>query len=424
MAKRINPFIQVLSYAEARSAIKKVNPGLCEEIDTLSVDDSYSILKVRYNYGDLLLDKGRFHVPDYQGNLVYRNSPECDKTVRDLLDHPSPTPMLVPLNGALELFIDHPERPAPCVVGKSGHIFALTAVLEPAAISEPLVYWSISAGVRSAIMLPKISHNTNHLRLCKTMGIKASLPDSVYDHFKVFQAINKVQKEPWEVDVLIFTKRWFENQNSLAWRSFREYLFTILWKRNYFGTVADLCNMFLSEMASKFKPSPDLFSTLCHIVAISHGKKLGYRIATDNTAFPLSVIQNAYIENYKLQDYSPEVMIPDYLEPDYPLFYSLPYPIRVDFSHAQNKSVSRHDELMKLLDILSHIQRSLKEEYAETMQAIYIKNVKYQGIHFQADQSNQIISTAELAKNYTSKHRNLSFPTHSGFLCGCLKIAL
>lgn len=423
MTKHINRFIQVLSYAEARSAIQKVNPALCTEIDALSVDDSYSILKVRYNYGDLLINKGLFHVPDDQGNLVYRNSTACDKTVRDLLDYPSPTPMLMPLNGALELFIDHPERPSPYVMGKPGHIFALTGVLEPESISEPLVYWTMSVGVRSVIMLPKISHNTNHLRLCKTLGIKANLSDSVYDHFHIFKAINKVQEKPWTVDIFVFTKKWFENRESLEWRAFREYLFKILWRGNYFGIVADLCNMFLSEMASKFKPSPDLSSTLSHIVAISQSKKLGYGIATDDSAFPLSTIQKAYIENYKLQDYSPEVMIPDYLEPEHPLFYSLPYPIRVDFSHAQNKSVSKHDELMKLLDILSHIQRSLKEEYAETMQAIYIKNVNYQGIHFKADPNNKIISTTDLAKDYRSKFAGLAFPVNSNFLCGCLKIS-
>lgn len=420
MAKHINRFIQVLSYSEARSSLNKVNPGLCKEIDALSVDDSYAILKVRYNYGDLLLNKSLFYVPDAQGNLIYRNAPECEKIVHDLLDYPSPTPMMIPLNGVMEVFIDHFKRPMPLVLGKAGHIFALTAVLEPECIIESLDYWSVSAGARSVLMLPKISHNTNHFRLCKTLGIKVKSPDSVHEHFNIFKAINKAQKDPWTIDVLVFTKKWFADRDSISWRVFREYLFKIVWRNSYYGTIVDLCNMFISEQTPKFKPSSDLLNTLHHVIAIAQSEKWGYRMAKDDISLPLSIIQQAYINNYKLQDYSPEIMIPGYLSDENLIYYSLSYPNKFDFSHVQNKTVSRHDELMKLLDMIFHIQNCLKGDNSVLMNRV--KNARFRGIHFDPDESNQIISTIELAKSFKSKYTGLEFPVNSSFFCGCLKI--
>lgn len=419
MPKNINRFIQLLSYAEVRPDLQKINPELCKEIDALSVDDSYPILKVRYAYGDLIIDKDHFQVPDGNGTMVDRHSAECDKTVRDLLNYPS-TPMMIPLNGGMEVFLDHPQRPIPISIGNAGWIFALTAVLEPECVVEPLKYWSASAGVRNVLMLPKISHNTNHFRLCKTLGIKVKSPDSVHEHFNIFKAINKVQADPWTFDLLVFTKKWFEDRKSISWRVFREYLFKIVWRNNYYGTIVDLCNMFISEKTPKFKPSPNLLNTLHHVIAISQSKKMGYRMAADDTNLPLAIIQSAYIDTYKLQAYSPEIMIPAFLEDENLIYYSLSYPNKFDFSHVQNKTVSRHDELVKLLDMILYIQENITDQDGTLMGLT--KNARFRGIHLDADENNQIISTLELAKGFKSKYKGLEFPVNSSFFCGCLKI--
>ncbi len=425
MAKNINRDIQLLSFEEARPMLKKAVPDLCHEIDLLEVDDSYKILKMRYDYGDFILDKGKFFVPDGKGGLVFKDSQECDKTVRDLLSYQSSMPMVVPIKNALEVFVDHSQRPIPFVLAREGHILGLPPILEPSSRLDPPVCWTVCAGARVAMMLPKIAHNTHHARLCKKLSIKTPCPDGVYEHFNVFKAINRADAtRSWTVEVLVFTGKWFADRTSQPWRLFREYLFKVLWNSHAYRMVDEIYGILLSEITRKFKVSPEIFSTLEYIVNISQGKKLGHILAVNDHTLPLSSIQNAYREHYQLKEFDPEIIHSGYLSDQGEAFYSLMHPNRSDFFRANNGYLPKLSELSKLLDLINYLKEYLSHDDRGELSVLQmIKTLHYQGIHFQANLDENIISTATLAEQYAKSKKAKRFPLHASYFCGAVKIS-
>ena len=53
-----NKYIEELTWSEARDSVIAVNQSLVAAIDTLPIDDTYKVFKVRYAFGDKILKHG------------------------------------------------------------------------------------------------------------------------------------------------------------------------------------------------------------------------------------------------------------------------------------------------------------------------------------------------------------------------------
>lgn len=429
MPININRDTQILTYAEARHLLEPVNPELCHEMDLLEVDNTYPLIKFRYHYGDKLLDKGDFLIPDGHGGLVFKDSSEADPRIRDLLGHDRFMSMMVPINGTLELFMDCFYRPVSHVLGSPGFIFGISGLFDQRTYFDAPIYWSICAGSRSVMMLPKISHNTHHAHLCRDFDLKIPLPDTVYDHFAIFKALAGKQEEPWSAEIIMFTRKWFEDKTAPRWKLFRGYLLAVWTEQYSYRLAGDIYTSFLTQGTEKFKPSPDLFNTVDHIIRMSQGSRLGYVIAKDEQSLPLHWLQQAFANpnrGYRLKDYTPEIMIPGYLNTQTPVYYSLPYPSRSDFFRANNQSTPKHHELVAVMDMLQHVQNTAILDQRSGLEAFKrLEKIRYQGIHFQDEEKSCIISTSTLAKQLTkTKKARDSFPVNSSFFCGAVQASI
>lgn len=426
MSTHINPDLEILSYAEARAELFAVNPDLCREIDALNVDHRYPLLKARYRYGDFILNKGRFHLPDGKGGLVFRNAPECDSQVRGLLEYVLSMPMTVVHNHGLELFLDHRQRPMPFGIGKAGHIFALTIVLEPETYSEPTNFWSICAGSRSVHMLPKLSDTGGYDRICRELKIPSVLAVKREDPFTMFKAIASAEPgEPWTVEVFVFTSPWFADRTSTPWRNFREYLFSTVWRRHgAYRMTYDHYGLILSELTHHMKPSPDWISTLLYWIYMAQNHRLGHHFAMDDTLLPTAWLQKVYTEIYRLRNHQrPDILCPAYLKDYGKLLYSLIYPTRSDFLRPNSQQMSNRETLDRLLhmgDALNHYLAKDTEKELGILHAF--SNAHFQGIHPQATATTgRIISTEAFAQQYPPNELG-EMATQSRFLCGAVEV--
>lgn len=425
MPTHINRDIELLTYAEARAALNAVNPELCQEIDALGVDHHYPLLKMRYLYGDLLLNKGKFYVPDGKGGLVFRYSSECNNKVRELLEYAVSMPMGVALNRGLEIFYDHEDRSIPSTLGRPGYPFALTGVLEPETLADPINFWSISAGARSVQMVPRISEQYEHKRLCRELNIHILPPKTTNEQFAVFRTIAQAQTEnPWTMEILIFTGAWFANRTAAPWRLFREYLFSRLW-RNYGAsrTTQEPYNIIISDVTKNLKPSPDLISTLQYWVFMAQSQRLGHYFATDDTLLPTAWLQKVYTDYYRLHNNQrPDILCPAYLRDNGSVFYSLACPNRGDLLRANNSSLTQYETLDYSLRMVEVLNTYLQKDTEELLRKLHaIRKVHIQGIHPKGGDSGRIINIETFAQQILSRELGELAP-QSRFFCGAIQM--
>ena len=87
MAIDLNPYIQQLSWAEARELILPVNPEFVQHVDELELPKECGIFKVKYRYGDYLLKDGQFMLRNTQGDNVSIDHPDIPEIVKKKLSY-------------------------------------------------------------------------------------------------------------------------------------------------------------------------------------------------------------------------------------------------------------------------------------------------------------------------------------------------
>jgi len=98
MPIQLNPYIDQLSWAEARELILPVNPDFVRHADELELPKECCIFKVRYRYGDYLLKGGEFMLRNSQGENVSIEHPDIPEIIKNKLGYAPTVPMGINLN--------------------------------------------------------------------------------------------------------------------------------------------------------------------------------------------------------------------------------------------------------------------------------------------------------------------------------------
>ena len=174
----------------------------------------------------------------------------------------------------------------------------------------------MTAGARSLFMLPKISKSISHHKLQQKIGIYADTPKTLLNHWDIFREIEQCMPDenPWNVELLFFSKKWFDHRNDDAWIKFNHWLAKNAWAGSEFFRNEFIWDMVFSAIQEikNIRPEPYFTNSVRHLFGIGIGALPGFAPAINNDAGPIHKIQKIYREIYNL-DYAPIIMAPKLL---------------------------------------------------------------------------------------------------------------
>jgi hypothetical protein len=149
-------YIEELSWENVRSDILKINPEFVDAVDKVGPDKKHTVFKIRYYYGDEILKRAVFHVPNEQGRLVPITDSSILPHIRESLGYNlGSNPVMMLLNNALEIFLPLEDRTISMnSLVAPGRIVGTYRLLTDTPISHhPAFVWDMTAGARSIFLL-------------------------------------------------------------------------------------------------------------------------------------------------------------------------------------------------------------------------------------------------------------------------------
>lgn len=409
--------IEILDVNQGLDVIGKANPELYRLLAPAKLNKALKLVKLNYRYGDTILDQGNLKLPvdshitvSEQLNIDYCSIPLC-----------------LVLNKSCEVFLGNRERIMPLNLINAGNFFGIFEVLSWYVGQPENALWNISAGSRSAFILPSIGDKISHKKLQERYNFFEDAPKSILEQLAVFSKINGASSHPWDMDIIIFTKGWFFDEN------IRENLFSLLftlgWRKSQGmrdQAVLDYLNEIFGYIMKKRKIiiPPLILDKIRQLIMLGDRILPGFAPAVDNSTLPLDIIQKAYINCYQLKNYSPIVVQPQFLMENVPVYYFLNYPYFSNFYKGPVKS---------FLTELKFIQKNLNlllEEFKKSSDAKifhHLGQVRYQFFHSEAIESENILSPnliEQQDQNWCNVSPNHAFPVNASAFNGCIKISL
>lgn len=436
MPDRDKRFLEELSWKQVQEEVKCVAPELASIIDKISPNDNYKLIRATYTYGDLIVNEGMLQLPDSQGKIHPITS------LSDSLAHKltySPIPLFLTLEKANELFINASSRIIPLNLFNPGSMLGLFEAMDYYFKRDSTPKWSISAGARSIIMLPKITESSG----LKRLRIEFKLPAStrlkyLSDHASLFNAIAKHPNftQPWENKVLFFTEDWFTNRHDPAWFELYMYFFKNTWNQAQF-TIKKMelsltWESYVKAITSRnLKPNIYLADQLKHIISIATGMWPGFRPADDSQLIaPTRGIQQALVEIYQLKDYLPTLMHAYYLlntDIRLPVYYSLFFPAILEGApHNESSSTIMFD--LKNIKLLLDTAIERNNDNDSSFNQI-IKDTRFDYFHVEPDKMQEIQSSRLIPENDNALlndqkyFKDRIFCSTSPFWRGCIRIS-
>lgn len=419
--------VEELIWDEVRSDVKKANPILADLIDKFDPSNQYTFLKVRYLFGDRILNQGLTHLPLKSGGTVPLIHSKVPEILREKLGHRM-VPMGVLLSKSIEVFYETDERVMPSKLFGVGSLIGLWEAFDPPPTEFLRSIWNLSAGARSTFMLPSISETGSHAKLRRDFGVTAYPPKSLLNHCNVFIELCRSAAGScnWFCDVLFFTDKWLEDpKDNLGFLQLHHYWLQQAWKQSINGrnqmSYDVAWEVFSKEVTRRnWKPRAHVINIIKHLLSIGEGIYPGFMpTAEDETAAPVKFLQDCYIHSYQLKDYAPIIIVPHHLrELDVPVYYSLSMPTQLEHAPKVKKSSTIISDIRELKMLMNVLINSMSDSYDH-----------YDFFHNEEDQFGEIQPVGNMPITdprlmmYPVPYGERRFPDNSAFLRGCIKIS-
>lgn len=430
--------LQKQSWSDVCDAVRTSDPMLADVIDELSPTPKYGFYVVDYPYGDLILNKGSFQLRNQDNVLVPLSHQSIDSKIRDDLTYTGTVPVGMVIQNSIETFFTFETQTLPSSLYGRGSMVALWGLFDAVQSYQAGPLWSISSGVRTLCMLPRVTDKVCYATLKRKYELRQHVPARLSDHWKIFAALANSAEfpQPWTSKMLYFSKEWFSHQNDKKWSKF----YLTLLKKAWNGSVVKR-NQFISDFAFSsiqknrgLKPNPYLVDTAKHLVSIGLGGSPGFKPATDNAAAPIQGLQKVYVEDYGLKKL-PIIMQLQHFSPllSDSIYYSLEMPTTLIFSPRSSNGVSRMVDMRELRHLLDTFFEEIASSRLLTEGTPLFnlsKNVKYGFYHVDIDQYNEISQITDIAekdpnfkKILYSNAKELSFSDAAPFFTGCVSLS-
>jgi hypothetical protein len=426
-------------WSEVRADIRKVNPELAGLIDEVRPDDQCVFYEAEYDYADLMLNKGSWFLPLEGGGTIALTDPSVPKKIVKELNYNMYTnPTLIVLNKTVECFLELQTNTQPYSVYtlKPGQLIGLSQIVNglptEADIQPQTSIWSMSAGIRNAFFVHKISDAGGNTRLHRLFELPMNKPKTLDDHWHFFKNIYRQSIGEWKCKVLMFSRSWFTYLQDKEWRGLKIYFYqrlqdlTSFWSQSLawnvgFSQIHFLKNINTSSLAS---------AVTKHLMAVGTGKLLGFSPAVDNSQLPANIITGIYKDIYGASEYIPILMHPENLN------YQSHHPIYVSLQRLNIEENYLYQGLPSTLKLLDEVQYTLKKyidaikKQGSLIDAPYLKsiaeNVSFEFFHSVETENRSIQDSAKLKKderfNIFKTQKNQKFPRAGKFFRGCIRL--
>lgn len=434
--------MEKITWKDAKAAVAKVNPELAQAIDQINPNDSYTLYRERYFFGDMVFNEGVLNIRNDANNLVPFNHHTIASDIKKDLSYRT-IPMGIPLNKKLEVHAEIEKRVIPLTVISPGTPFGVWEAFDPMFSYFIKLSWNLSAGARSIFLLPKISKTSGYKKIEKEFGIKVNQPRRLMDQWNVFKSIvNGVEsvKEQWCCDILLFSHKWFEQLQTKTWYDVQNVLLKSIWRQSMFwrfsATVKLVWQNFVLTLKSRnMKCGSYQLETLKHLITLGAGALPAFTAYPDNDlSAPILFLQEVFMEVYEL-DYAPTIMYSyhfDSANKNAHLYYSINEPTLIE-SVPKTREVSN---VMQVTREIKHLFDDFKREVLagtlmvdNTPICDLIDQSTFDFMHTSYDFGNDLIVSSRLPDkdngllHGNKKYSNFQFCHSSHFLRGCVRIS-
>lgn len=393
---------EIVTWRDVAKQIRAINSELADAIDEIDPPASWKIVKVRYAFGDELLQKGELFVPHKGGKLLGINDPDFNPELCSLLNYQS-MPVGLTLQATMELFISHSDKIYPYNITYPGRVFALWGGLDTDISAFHGKIWNMTAGCRSLFFLPKITDKIALKRISREFGVDFKIPRSLWEQYYLLKKISAFQDDPWYLETIFFDKNWIRIEGKKQ-QKLRYFLLNSGWKSTSILRDNVIFDFVYSsaQMEKNIRIDPYLADTIKHLYALGRGAYPGFVFSDSDLCAPISFFQQVFNEIYDLE-YSPTLMNLGYLYPGIStsLFYSLQLPTLLQFSPKSRENSTNIDALYYIQSSMKRLENYILNEGLQLKgQEIYkwAKHIKYSYFHPHSSNDHAIQSITALMK--------------------------
>ncbi len=436
----IKDTIEIIRWGDVKHQILPLNPRMDSKSGLMSERlDNLEVIRASYPYGTTIEHNGQFSLM-IEGKMIECKRNFMPKEVGHLLDYSwRGIPLSIVAKGSFELFIPLPSHLIPLHLYEPGEICALYSLYDQDSYSNLVrKAYSTTAGARSLITLPKISHGLYNQRLSRKFAINDHLcPKTMDQQWPLFNAIAHSPLLPshWRAELIIFSGD-FVSALQKAPDMENEFLRT-MWDLTAFSRFQAMYDLLWSIFSEHFDlgSSPLIAETAKHVIKIAMHEAPGYAPATHDVSGPIVELTDIFLNVYKLRYYLPIFMKPSTFDGVHPIYYSLH---RHTFFHsipersAPNRTI---DELNRIQDIILHFKEFVSENkfpFSITDTLLYktLRSVEIDFFHPQGG-SNLRTDITSIPKEDPrfmkilerfNIDKTLEFPDRSVFFNGCIRI--
>ncbi len=414
--------MELVNWQDVSKLVKQVNLALWKLIDVVNPGADLPLFLASYRYGDYIVKEGEVLFPQQKESFLgLANLPTATKK---LLDR-NKIPIGLLLNKTAEIFSSYQGNVAPLNIIKTGQVIGLCELFPPKTLD--LTQLDITAGVRTAFLLPNVSDSTHHKKLA---NIYQAPPEvgSVFDHWYTFKKIAnyRYHHRHWACDLLFFSNAWLERIHHIStvpWLQLKNYFLEQAWCQTpnlfqYYNSVY-LKNTLLKAMsACQINLSEYAIGAIKYIFLMQQGCVPGFQISDGSEDYlPEHVIQEAYVEDYKLKTYLPAIMHSVMWEESNklsPLYYSFNLPIVFGKAGFNTRSL-RITELLQRIRCVIH-QLGLTE------------HCRYRYMHHQAqvdqgiERAGDVLASDPRIIKLQSKYPDREISSSNTFVRGCVQL--
>lgn len=435
---------QLVTWQDVRERVKAINPELFDIIEQINPDSSLPLVLARYPYSSSIVHKGQMTLYDpKQPNKSVAPHEHSDPKIANGLNY-TPIPLGLLLNKSCEVFVNACGRTVPLNLLYPGEIFGVYEVLDLLNGCLHPSMCSLSAGARSAFMLPKITDTNGNRRIKKEFGINHPIPKNLNEHWLTFS--NIVNQHPfqdyWSCEILYFCAPWYEHEpTDMAWLKFRCYLYKHGWQQSSYARREETCGMILQAlvmqaMQQRIRPKLHVLDHVKQLVAISTSTVPGFVPADeDELLLPSKLLKKIYVEVYGLKSYLPTIMQPQILNKSKNMatvYYSLAHPTMMECAIATDNPQALMSDQRDIKFLLENLNYNFEDSTHNEISIVRNEFIrcKFDYFHSASDPYSEIKPSRmmpETDPRLVYDHKifdERQFCASSPFLSACIQISL
>jgi hypothetical protein len=438
--------IRKITWKEARPKLNDCEPELVKIIDKLvsTEDETPPLLSVLYSFGGIIYTDKIVHIPTGRGfQTLPITSRRIPSEFQELLDY-SPLPLcFVGNKHGVEVYHETEGLMHSISVFNEGLNLGIWEFFD-----EPTPY-SISAGARTLMLLPKIMDQSGHDALAK-IGVQSPPPHNPFDQWHIFRELANYHKfaTPWHSEIIFFTKKWADKiHNDPKWLPFKLFVLKRAWDHTrhnrYKFIFDDMWESFAKVLSlRKIKPVSyvlDAFKHLTYIAMENYSLTAYTPTVGEETLAPTKEILRIFLEEYDLENLAPTLMLPTHFslrENQLPVYYSWQIPTHWNLVPRSRDSTSTKRDL----DYLVWLDNAFRDALATGKLRIAIdkvydvfEKVEFKFFHTDGDADGTIRPSSLMATEDNrllyvpgnkAKYGKRDFAARSTFARGCIRISL